>query len=144
MTLSVLRPLAALLVLVAVAANACGGPGPEPAYRGFTEHYIVRITSDPVPPRARERTLFKIVVRDKDSDQPIEGGQGIIYAETRDGAKTWDGFEPGPELGTYYATLKFVVAGDWAMGLRFRRDSTQKLEQVDWMQEVRAERSGTP
>jgi hypothetical protein len=84
------------------------------------------------------------VVRDKESGQPIEGGQGIIYAETRDGAKTWDSFEAGPELGTYYATLKYVVAGDWAMGLRFRRDSAQKLEQVDWMQEVRAESSGKP
>jgi hypothetical protein len=130
-------------MLVTVAATRCG-PGPAPAYRGFTEHYSMRITSDPVPPRARERTLFKIVVRDKETQQPIEGGQGIIYAETRDGAKTWDSFTPGPELGTYYATLKYVVAGDWAMGLRFRRDSTQKLEQVDWMQEVRAERAATP
>ena len=138
------RRLAAVLTLVTVAATRCGGPGPEPAYRGFTEHYAFRITSDPVPPRARERTLFKIVVRDKESGQPIEGGEGIIYSETRDGAKTWDSFEPGPELGTYYATLNYVVAGDWAMGLRFRRDSTQKLEQVDWMQEVRSERSGTP
>ena len=136
--------LSALLALVAVATTGCGGPASEPAYRGFTEHYAMRITSDPVPPRARERTLFKIVVRDKESGQPIEGGEGIIYAESRDGAKTWDSFEPGPELGTYYATLNYVIAGDWAMGLRFRRDSTQKLEQVDWMQEVLAERSRTP
>jgi hypothetical protein len=133
----------AILTLVAAVAG-CGGSGPEPGYRGFTEHYSMRISSDPVPPHARERTLFKVVVRDKESGQPIEGGEGILYAETRDGAKTWDSFEPGPELGTYYATLNFVVAGDWAMGLRFRRDSTQKLEQVDWTQEVRAERPGTP
>jgi hypothetical protein len=138
------RRSSALLTLAAVVATGCGGSGPEPGYRGFTEHYSMRITSDPVPPHARERTLFKIVVRDKESGQPIEGGQGIIYAETRDGAKTWDSFEPGPELGTYYANLHFVVAGDWAMGLRFRRDSTQKLEQVDWMQEVRPERLATP
>jgi hypothetical protein len=129
--------------VVAVMA-ACGHgrePGTMPAY---TDHFSMRISSEPLPPHAREAARYKLVVRDKDSGQPIEGGQGILYANTIDGASTWDTFVPGQELGTYYATLNFVVAGNWAMGLRFRRDSTQALEQVDWMQEVLAERPVTP
>lgn len=133
------------LVGAAVASMAaCGGgrePGTMPAY---TDHFSMRISSEPSPPHAREAARYKLVVRDKDSGQPIEGGQGIIYANTRDGASTWDTFVAGDELGTYYATLHFVVAGNWAMGLRFRRDSTQQLEQVDWMQEVLSERPVTP
>ena len=129
--------------VVAVMATCGRGrePGTMPAY---TDHFSMRISSEPLPPHARESARYKLVVRDKDSGQPIEGGQGILYANTIDGASTWDTFVPGQELGTYYATLNFVVAGNWAMGLRFRRDSTQALEQVDWMQEVLAERPVTP
>jgi hypothetical protein len=133
------------LVVVAVAAMAACGHGREPGTMpAYTDHFSMRISSDPVPPHARQPARYKLVVRDKDSGQPIEGGQGILYANTIDGAKTWDTFVPGEELGTYYATLNFVVAGNWAMGLRFRRDSTQQLEQVDWMQEVLAEKPVTP
>ena len=135
--------LASVIAVIAVMA-ACGRgrePGTMPAY---TDHYSMRISSEPSPPHARESARYKLVVRDKDSGQPIEGGQGILYSNTREGASTWDTFVPGEELGTYYATLNFVVAGNWAMGLRFRRDSTQQLEQVDWMQEVLAERPDTP
>ena len=133
-----------LALAVVTAMAACGRgrePGTMPAY---TDHYSMRISSVPSPPHAREPARYKLVVRDKDSGQPIEGGQGILYANTKDGASAWDTFVPGEELGTYYATLNFVVAGNWAMGLRFRRDSTQQLEQVDWMQEVHGERQASP
>ncbi len=110
----------------------------------YTDHYSMRISSVPSPPHAREAARYKLVVRDKDSGQPIEGGEGIIYANTIDGASTWDTFVPGDELGTYYATLNFIAAGNWAIGLRFRRDSTQRLEQVDWMQDVLGERPASP
>ena len=133
------------LVVAAVAAMAACGRGREPGTMpAYTDHYSMRISSEPAPPHAREAARYKLVVRDKDSGQPIEGGEGILYANTRDGAGTWDTFVPGEELGTYYATLNFVVAGNWAMGLRFRRDSTQQLEQVDWMQEVLGERQASP
>jgi hypothetical protein len=141
------RRLGVLLVGLAVAVMVgCGGASPEDrlALRMYTEHYSFRITPNPLPPHAREKTRYKVVVRDKESGQPIEGGEGIIYANTREGASTWDTFVPGQELGTYYATLNFVVSGQWALGLRFRRDSTQRLEQLDWMQEVLAERSSIP
>lgn len=134
-----------LLSIALIALAACAGGGREPGTMpAFTDHYSMRISSVPSPPYAREAARYKIVVRDKDSGQPIEGGQGIIYANTEDGASTWDSFVPGDELGTYYATLNFIVSGNWALGLRFRRDSTQQLEQVDWMQEVLGERPASP
>ena len=133
---SVLRRAA--MVAGAMVALSCGpareAPKGMPAY---TDHFAMRVLSDPQPPRARERTSFKLVVRDKDTGQPIDGGEGLIYGNTRDaGVKVWDSWTAGPEPGTYYANIHYVVAGDWAMALRFRRDSTQRLEQVDWMQSV--------
>ena len=97
----------------------------------------IRITSDPMPPRARERTTFKLVVRDKATNQPVDGGEGLLYGNMKDPTvKVWDSFVAGAEPGTYYANVHYVAAGDWAMAIRFHRDSTQRLEQVDWMQTV--------
>jgi hypothetical protein len=136
--------------VIAVAMGSLMACGPTASsgtteYRAFTEHYAYRISSDPSPPHARERTVYKIVVRDKNNAQPIEGGEGIIYANTKDGTgKTWDSFTAGPAPGTYYANLKFVVANDWAIALQFRKDSTQALEKVDtWYQTVLPERAAT-
>jgi len=89
--------------------------------------------------------VFKIRVRDKNSSQPIEGGEGIIYGNTEDGGgKTWDSFTPGQAPGTYTANLQFVVASNWGLALQFRKDSTQPLEKVDtWYQTVLPERPAT-
>ena len=57
-----------------------------------------------------------------------------------DRASTWDSFEPAPEAGTYRARLNYITAGDWAVGLRFRPDSTKPLETVEWVQTVRGAR----
>jgi hypothetical protein len=138
-------------LVIAIAATmllACGPKGSgtkTPEYRAFTEHYAFNITSDPSPPHAREKTLFKIRVRDKTSSQPIEGGEGIIYGNTEDnGGKTWDSFTPGQAPGTYTAKLEFVIATNWALALQFRKDSTQPLEKVDtWYQTVLPERPAT-
>jgi hypothetical protein len=128
---------------------ACGpkAAGPEATeYRAFTEHYAFNITSVPSPPHAREKTIYKIRVRDKNSSQPIEGGEGIIYGNTEDGSsKTWDSFTAGAAPGTYTANLSFVVATNWGLALQFRKDSTQALEKVDtWYQTVLPERPATP
>ena len=48
----------------------------------------------------------------------------------------YDPLVKGPELGTYYATMHFITSGQWAVAIRFQRDSTKKLERMDWMQEV--------
>ena len=124
-------------VLSLVAGGCAGGGADSRDIRQWTDDLAFRISSEPVPPRARERTVYKVIVRDKETGQPLEGGEGRIFASTRDGAQTWDALLPGPELGTYYGTLRYVTAGEWAVAIEFRRDSTKKLDRMDWMQEVR-------
>jgi hypothetical protein len=102
------------------------------------------VSSVPVPPRAREQVRYKVVVRDRESRQPIETGEGRIFSSNRDEAKTWDGLRKGPEPGTYYGTLNYVTSGEWAIAIEFRRDSTSRLEKIEWMQEVLAARETTP
>lgn len=138
-------------VVVALALGSLTACGPKAAgtattdYRAFTEHYAFNITSEPSPPYAREKSVFKIRVRDKNTSQPIEGGEGILYGNTEDGSgKVWDSFTPGQAPGTYTATVQFVVANNWGLALQFRKDSTQALEKVDtWYQQVLPERAAT-
>ena len=63
-------------------------------------------------------------------------GRGQIFATSQDGIDAYDPLVKGQELGTYYATMQFITAGQWAVAIRFQRDSTRKLERMDWMQEV--------
>ncbi len=116
---------------------ACGPVEPRaPELRQISTSYAFTISASDLPPHAREGILYKIVVRDRESRQPIEDGEGQLFASNRDGAQTWDGMRKGQEIGTYYAKLNYVTAGQWAVAIRFRRDSTQKLERIDWMQDV--------
>ena len=140
------RSAAAALTLAAAAVAACApGESRPPSLRQLSDHYYFTITPDQAPPHARETIVYKILVRDRESRQPIETGEGQIFANNRDGASTWDGLTKGPEIGTYYGKLNFVTSGDWAIAIRFRRDSTSKLERIDWMQDVLAAReAGTP
>ena len=132
---------AALLAPIALALTACGPRAPR-AYelRLISGNYAFNIVANPSPPHAREAVLYKIVIRDRDSRQPIETGEGQIYASNAEDAKTWDGFEKGAELGTYYGKLNYVTSGLWAVAIRFRRDSLHPLEKVEWMQDVYNER----
>ncbi|MEO6210396.1 MAG: hypothetical protein ABIQ10_09760 [Gemmatimonadaceae bacterium] len=138
-------------LVIALGLGSMVACGPKAAgttftqYRAFTEHYAFEITSDPSPPYAREKTVFHIRVRDKNSSQPIEGGEGILYGNTEDGSgKSWDSFIAGQAPGTYTAKMSFVVANNWGLALKFRKDSTQKLETVDtWYQQVLPERAAT-
>ena len=91
-----------------------------------------------MPPRAAEATAYTIYVRDKKTREPIVNGEGRIYATNADRHSIWNGFAYGPEVGTYHTRLKFITAGEWAMGVQFRRDSTQPLQQsLDWRQMIR-------
>lgn len=130
-------PVIAAVVALAVSV-ACQPTQRQPQIRLNSEHMEFTITSDPIPPRARELggNRYKVIIRDRDTRQPLDGGEGQIYAQNRDGLRAYAPLERGEELGTYYASLHFVTAGDWAMAVRFRRDSTQPLEKVDWMQQV--------
>ena len=134
------RRVAAVLTLGAIALGGCGGGGASAdpkAIRLWTDNYYIVVTSEPSPPRALEPIQYKVVVRDKDSRQPIEIGEGRIFATNEDRKNTDNGFVKAEEPGTYRTRLFFATAGPWAMGIQFRRDSTQKLQRTnDWMQEV--------
>ena len=126
-----------------VVTTACGPREPrERTMRLYSSNYSFIIGPSESPPFAREGTLYKVVIRDRKSRQPIETGEGQIYANNIERASTWDGFQKGAELGTYYGKLNFVTAGTWAVAIRFRRDSLHPLETVEWVQEVRNEREG--
>jgi hypothetical protein len=134
------RRVAAALTLGAIALAGCGGGGASAdpkAIRLWTDNYYIVVTSEPSPPRALEPIQYKVVVRDKDSRQPIDIGEGRIFATNEDRKNTDNGFVKAEEPGTYRTKLFFATAGPWAMGIQFRRDSTQKLQRTnDWMQEV--------
>jgi len=132
---------AAALVVTLAAAAACGPAEPRPN-RTWTDSYEFRITLDPTPPHARERTLFRVVVLDRETRQLIQGGEGRIFATSADSANAWDSFTPAPEPGVYTARLNFIHAGQWRYSLQFRRDSTARLEKPadDLVQLVRGAR----
>ncbi|HEU4994647.1 MAG TPA: hypothetical protein VFT29_07495 [Gemmatimonadaceae bacterium] len=133
------------LALAMVAAIAACGPRQPRQYelRMISSTYAFTIAASQSPPHARESILYKVVIRDRDSRQPIETGEGQIFASNAERASTWDGFTKGAELGTYYGKLNFVTSGTWAVAIRFRRDSLHALEKVEWLQEVFGERPGT-
>jgi len=129
----------AAIAALAVAAVGCG-PGPKATeLRLWSDNYALRVTVDPMPPRALEPALYRVVVQDKKTGQPIETGEGRIFATSADRANTSDGFKKEKELGTYSGRLFFATTGDWAAAIQFRRnkDPRMPLERVDWIQTVR-------
>jgi len=139
------------LALAALASTACGGDNTPPPLRQNSLSYAYIIKPDDSPPHARQDIHYTIRVLDTKTRQPIENGEGQLFAgkpieesaPTGPQSKTWDGLAYGPEVGTYHAKLNFVVAGTWAVALRFRRDSLHPLERIDWMQDVLDERPST-
>src|SRR5512140_473814 len=126
---------------------ACGaGNSQDLSMRMATLSYRFEIRADSLPPFANESVKYSVTVLDKKTEQPIQNGEGQIYGQLNPGGHpyTYDSFVYGPEVGTYHATLRFVVAGDrgtpWQMGLRFRRDSLSPLEVINWQQQVLPER----
>ncbi len=132
----------AALVGAAMAA-ACGEPKRSNfEQRMWTDDFEIRVSSVPSPPLAQDTASYSIYVRDRKTREPIVNGEGRIFATNSDRHSIWQGFTYGPEVGTYHARLKFITAGEWAMGIQFRRDSTKPLQQsLDWKQMIRA---GTP
>ena len=125
--------------LGAAALAGCTAPpaDDEKTIRLWTDDYYIRVTSEPSPPRALERVQYTVIVQDKKTRQPIDIGEGRIFATNEDRKNTDNGFEKAEQPGTYRTTLFFATAGPWAMGVQFRRDSSQKLQRTnDWMQDV--------
>lgn len=132
--------LATLLLTLTVAA-ACGPSGDQRiGFRQRSDSYTFRVSPSISPPPAREPIEYTVVILDRETGQPVENGEGQLFAQNRQGKQTYDALAPAPEAGTYRATVSFLLAGEWAIGIRFRRDSTAPLERIDWMQEVVAER----
>ena len=129
----------ALLLLFSAACTQSDRPRGE--LRFWTDRYALRVSADPSPPRARARTLYKVVISDKESGRPMERAEGQIYASNGQGTDIYDALEPGPELGTYYATLRFINSGEWALNMRFRGAPTDSIETAapdGWRQVVGA------
>jgi hypothetical protein len=129
--------------VLAVAAAACAPSGPRrieiPAN---TADYLIRVSWEPTPARARERTMYRIVARDKASREMIDGGEGLVFATSADGVNIHGVMQAAEQPGIYTAQLRFITSGEWAVSLQFRRDSTVPLQRpgADWRQSVYAER----
>jgi hypothetical protein len=133
-----LRRLAFVSAL-AVALTSCGSNPKALVLRLWSDSYEFRVTMDVTPPRALEPVTYRVVVSDKKTGQPIETGEGRIFATSADRANTSDGFAKEKELGTYSGKLFFATSGDWAAAIQFRREKNPRLplERVDWIQTVR-------
>ena len=124
----------------ALAVMAACGPNPKlNDNRQWSDNFAFRITVNPSPPHDVEDAVYKIVVQDKKTGEPIETGQGRIFATIMSGGSpvnTDNGLSKGKEIGTYYGNLRYPTTGDWQVAIQFRRDSTSRLERVDWTQTV--------
>jgi len=131
-------PRASLVLVLAAVVASCGGNPKATELRLWSDNYAFRVTMDPMPPRALEPIVYRVVVQDKKTGQPIETGEGRIFATSADRANSSDGFKKEKELGTYSGRLFFATTGDWAAAIQFRRDKDPRmpLERVDWIQGV--------
>ena len=132
-----------LIAALVLGLAACGDDDGPPPLRQMSNSYSYTIKPDDSPPHARQDIRYVIQIFDRKTRQPIENGEGRLFASNNEGAKTWDGMVYGPEVGTYHAKLNYVIAGTWAVAIQFRRDSLRPLERIDWMQEVHDEKSST-
>ena len=125
------------LAVLTLALAACSGKPRQHVMRLGTDDFTFRVTGDQIPPRALDVITYTIVVQDRETKEPIANGEGRLFATNSDRVTVWDGFQYGPEPGTYRARVKFLTAGEWALGVQFRRDSTQALQRaLDWRQTV--------
>jgi len=133
-----LRSLA-FAALMAAALTSCGSNPKLLELRLWSDSYAFRVTVDPMPPKALEPIVYRVVVQDKKTGQPIETGEGRIFATSADRANTSDGFKKEKEVCTYSGRLFFATSGDWAAAIQFRREQNPRmpLERVDWIQTVR-------
>ena len=129
----------ALTIFVIASLLFACGPNPKATEtRGWSDSYAFRITVSPMPPKSQAPNYYRVVVQDKQTGQPVDGGEGQIFATSKDNANVDNGFRKEKELGTYSARLVFPTGGDWGIAIRFRRDHNPRtpLEKIDWIQAV--------
>ncbi len=138
-------PRARLVRFLAIAATALlsaacdAGTPPKYELKFVTDSFSVRISPETRPTRALEPVYWHVTVHDRKTGTPIQGGQGRIFATSKDRKTISNGLEETGELGTYRTQLMYVTAGLWAHGLQFRRDSTLPLQRTeDWTQDILA------
>ena len=128
----------AVFVLLA-AGVACGNSHESRVLRQGTTSYQFNITSPNTPPVAGDEVTYMIVVRDRKTGQPIETGEGRIFARAAAGIAA--SLVKAPQVGQYRGVLRFPTEGGWIVGIRFRDQPTRELELTQWGQDVR---SATP
>ena len=57
----------------------------------MTKTYLFTIVPSEVQPHARGDITYKFFIRDRDTREPIQNGEGQIYANNKEGARTWEG-----------------------------------------------------
>ena len=129
------RTMCAMLALLLV-ASSCGAPNRSGQLRQGTTSYKFDITTPNAPPVAGDDVTYVIVVRDRNTGQPIETGEGRLFA--RAGAGVTGSFVKAPQVGQYVGTLRFPRAGGWVVGFRFRDQPAKALELTQWSQDVRS------
>jgi hypothetical protein len=123
-----------------VLSAACGDGRPYEVF-AYSEGFRISAAPDSVPPHAQDDLTWRVRVQDAKTGQPIEGGEGMVWARTRNSThEVRARIEQAPELGLYRGKLMLVMAGDWQMGVQFRRDSTSPWASLDWIQSVKAPR----
>jgi hypothetical protein len=129
-----------LLLAVCVISAACASDSPPGEINVRREGLRLRITAETLPPKAMDKVIFRVVVTDEKTGEPVHGGQGSVWGRNKDYHEISNGLAEAAALGTYETDLTFITAGVWHLGVLFRRDSTQPYASVNWTQEVRAPR----
>src|SRR5687767_1279721 len=108
-----MRRAIAVVVVGLGMLTACNRKPRDLSIRQPTHSYWFVIKADEIPPYANEVVNYTVTVLDRKTEQPVQHGEGQIYAQFAPGGRpyTWDGFVYGPEVGTYHAKLRFVISG---------------------------------
>jgi hypothetical protein len=119
-----------------LASSACtGAPVPNELRQG-TPSYLFSIAVPDVTPIAQDDVTYVISVRSRSTGQPIETGEGRLFA--RSGEQIVQPLINAPQVGQYRATVRFPHAGGYVLGIRFRESPAQELELTRWSQQVRS------
>ena len=83
--LAVIKVVALLSV---VGLGSCAGDRKPRPLRLNSQSYSFQISPDDIPPHARQEVNYKVVIADRKTRQPIENGDGRLFASDSIGAKT--------------------------------------------------------